>query len=108
MFGFGGFGRVRRRTRRLLAAAGVALSLGYQAFSIAYIAQEADHDCDGEGCPVCVQLQQCVSNFQLTGAGLEADATAEFLPVCAVGRIVPADVVPQCRSLVSLKVRFNE
>ena len=28
-------------------------------FSVLYIALEADHDCCGEGCAVCAQLQIC-------------------------------------------------
>ena len=108
MLGFGRFGRMRQQTRRLLAAAGVALLLGVQILSTVYIAHEADHDCEGEGCPVCVQLQQCVANFQLTGSGLEADTPTVSLPICAADRIVPVDVVQPCRSLVALKVQFNE
>ncbi len=108
MFGFGRFGRVRQQTRRLLAAVGVAFLLGYQIFSVAYIAHEADHDCEGEGCPVCVQLQQCVANFQLTGSGLEADATTVSLPILAAASAVPAEVVLPSRTLVALKVRMDE
>lgn len=108
MMGFGLFGRVRQQTRRLLAAVGVAFLLGCQIFSVAYIAHEADHDCNGDDCPICVQLQQCVANFQLTGSGLEADAASVSLPVFAADRIVPVDVVQSCRSLVAQKVQFNE
>lgn len=108
MFGFGRFGRIRQRTRRLLAAVGVALLLGFQAFSAIYITNEADHDCCGEECPICVQLQQCVANFQLTGSGLEADATTVSLPIIAADSAVPAEVVLPDRTLVALKVRMDE
>ncbi len=108
MFGFGRFGRIRQRTRRLLAAVGVAFLLGIQVFSAAYVAHEADHDCCGEECPVCVQLQQCVANFHLTGSGLEEDTTIVSLPILAAVRTVPIEVLPQCRSLVAQKVQFNE
>lgn len=108
MFGFGRFGRVRQRTRRLLAAVGAAVLLGSQAFSSAYIALEADHDCCGEGCPVCFQIQQCAENLQLTGSGLEADAAVVSLPSVAADLTVPTEVLPQSRSLVAQKVQFNE
>lgn len=108
MLGFGQFGRMRQRTRRLLAAVGVAFLLGFQILSAAYIAHEADHDCSGEECPICVQLQQCIANFHLTGSGLEADTTAVPLPIIVADRIVPVEVLPQCRSLVAQKVQFNE
>ncbi len=108
MFGFGRFGRVRQRIRRLLAAVGVAFLLGFQILSAAYVAHEADHDCSGEGCPICVQLQQCVANFQLTGSGLEADSAVVSLPIIAADRIVPVDVALPNRSLVAQKIQFNE
>ncbi len=108
MFGFGRFGRARQKTRRFLAAVGVALLLGFQIFSMAYIAHEADHACCGEECPVCVLLQQCAANLQLTGSGLEADATRVSLPMGVADPVVPAEVVPPSRSLVALKVQFNE
>ena len=106
--GFGGFGRMRQRTRRLLAAVGVSLLLGFQIFSAAYIAHEAEHECCGHGCPVCVQLQQYVAYFQLAGSGLEADAAVVSLPSVAAEQTVPAEVLPQSRSLVAQKVQFNE
>ena len=108
MFGFGRFGRVRQKTRRLLAAVGVAILLGFQVFSAAYVAHEADHDCSGEGCPICIQLQQCVANFQLTGSGLEADTVVVSLPIIATDRIAPVEVALPNRSLVAQKIQFNE
>ena len=108
MLGFGRFGRVRQKTRRLLAAVGVAILLGFQVFSAAYVAHEADHDCSGEGCPICIQLQQCVANFQLTGSGLEADTAFVSLPIIATDRIAPVEVALPNRSLVAQKIQFNE
>lgn len=108
MFGFGRFGRVRRKARRLLAAVAAGLLLGFQVFSAAYIVHEADHDCRGEGCPVCVQLEQCVANFQQTGTGNEADTAVVSLPVFSADAAVPAEVVPQSLLLVAQKAQFNE
>ncbi len=108
MPGFGQFGRMRQRTRRILAAVGVALLLGFQILSTAYIIHEADHDCCGEECPVCVQLRQCVANFHLTGSGIEADTTAVPIPVFAADAAIPAEVQLPILSLVSQKVQFNE
>ncbi len=108
MLGFGQIGRVREKTRRILSAVAAALFLGFQVFSAAYIIHEADHDCCGEGCPVCVQLEQCVLNFQQTGTGIEADTTVVSLPVFAADAAIPAEVQLPSLSLVSLKVQFNE
>lgn len=108
MFGFGRFGHARQATRRLMAAVGVALMLGLQAFSAAYLAHESDHECSGESCQVCVQIQQCVANFQLAGSGFAADAANAPLPVTAADQTIPAVVVSPSLTLVSQKVQFNE
>ena len=108
MFGLGRFGRMRQRTRRLLAAVGVAILLGFQVLSAAYVAHEAGHDCSGDGCPICIQLQQCVANFQLTGSGLEADTAGVSLPIIAADRIVLVEFALSNRSLVAQKIQFNE
>ena len=108
MFGVGRFERIRQRTRRFLAAVGVVLLLGFQAFSAVYVAHAADHDCSGEGCPTCVQLQQCVANFHLTGSGLETDTATVPFPICATDRIIPVEVALPNRSLVAQKIQFNE
>lgn len=42
MFGFGRFGRERQRLRQFFAAVGVAFLLGFQVFSAAYLAHEAE------------------------------------------------------------------
>ncbi len=108
MLGLGQFGRMRQRSRRILSAVAAALFLGCQVFSAAYIIHEAGHECSGEGCPVCVQLEQCVSNFQQTGTGIEADTTTVPIPVFAADAAIPAEVQLPSLSLVSQKVQFNE
>ena len=112
MLGFGHFGRVREKTRRLLAAAGVALLLGFQALSAAYAIHEADHSHDHDGdeskCPVCLQLRHCIANFHLTGPGLDADATTASAPVAGALPVFPAEIALPSRTLVALKVQFNE
>ena len=39
--------------------------------SVGYIVREANHDCTGEDCPVCVQIEQCLNNFRTLGTGME-------------------------------------
>ena len=108
MLGFGRFGRMRRRMRQSLAAVGAALLFGFQLFSAAYIAHEADHDCDGEDCQVCVELRHCVANLQSAGTGIQEDATAASLPVDAAPPASPPEVALPGRTLVALKIQLNE
>jgi len=108
MLGFNRFGHARDRIRRLLAVAGVALLLGFQAFSTITIIHEADHKCSCEDCPVCHELQQCVAYFQITGSGLEPNPAPLVEPVVFRDVVPCATVEPAHPTLVSLKVRLNE
>ena len=104
----GQMGRMRQKTRRLLAAVGAALLLSFQAFSVAYLVHESHHDCCGEGCPVCFQLQQSVANLQLAGPGGASEPAPVEVPA-ACGVFEPAAAVePSAITLVSLKVRLND
>ena len=104
----GRLGRAGQKTRRILAAVAVAFLLGIQVLSAVYVAHEADHDCSGEGCPICVQIHQCVANFQLTGTGTEADTPTASLHIIAADPIILIEAMPSDRSLVAQKVQFNE
>lgn len=108
MFGFGIFGHARQKTRRFLAFAGIALLFCFQLFSLAYIAIEADHDCCGEDCPICLDIRHCLANLQLTGSGLEDASVGDELP--PADTYCPPSSVPALVSAtpVSLKVRLNE
>ena len=35
-----------------------------------YIASEADHDCDGENCPICACIENCVAVLQRVGTAV--------------------------------------
>jgi len=108
MLGFGHLGRARQETRRLLAAIGVAFLLGVQALSTITIVHEADHDCCGEDCPVCAELQQCMAYFQLTGSGLEPEPLRLDQPTADEALAPVAAIEPIHPTLVSLKVRLDE
>lgn len=107
MLGVGRIGLFSQKARRLFSAVGAAILLGFQVFSTAYVVHEADHECSGEGCPVCVQLQQCVANFQLAGSGLPSDQPQIGVPPTFEGIAPVAAVELPSLTLVSLKVRFN-
>ncbi len=108
MLGFGTIGRKRQKIRRLLAAVSVALLLGVQALSAAYLAHEAYHECDGDHCQICLQLQHCIANFQLIGSGFEPEPMRLDTPAADTDVIPVAAVKPPRITLISLKVRMDE
>ena len=76
--------------------------------SAIYLAVEADHDCSGEDCAICHQLQVCENLLKSIGF---AGAAAVF---AAAVRYTPYSVIPSCAelvrtfTLVSLKVKLSD
>ena len=88
----------------LLAAVLAAVMLS----SAVYIAVEANHNCSGEDCAICHQLQACENLLKSMGL---AGAAAVF---AAVVRYTSRRVIPSCAevvrtfTLVSLKVKLSD
>ena len=57
-----------KKIAAILAAATASVMI----LSVAYIAAEANHDCAGEDCPVCVCIEQCLNNLRTLGTAVEA------------------------------------
>ena len=93
-----------RLITRLLAAVLAAVMLP----SSGFIAVEASHDCSGEDCAICHQLQFCENLLKSIGL---AGAAAVF---AAAVRYAPCRVIPSCAelvrtfTLVSLKVKLSD
>lgn len=64
--------------RRIFSGVLAAFLLAALFFSSAFVAHEADHDCIGRDCPICLEIQNCVANFQLLGSS--AAFGASLLP----------------------------
>ena len=85
-----------------------AFVLATLAFSSVFVTVEADHDCHGQDCSVCLEMQACVANFQLLGS-----STASGGPPIPATTLSFAETVPCARrapatTLQSLDVRFDE
>lgn len=57
----------KNRAVALLLSAAILLAVF---LSVVYIAEEARHDCMGEGCPVCHELLVCVRTLTLLGTAV--------------------------------------
>ena len=91
-----------------MAALSAAFLLGVAVFSSVFVTVEVDHDCDGRDCPVCLEMQNCVANFQLIGSSTVPCASP--LPAPSIFTVETASCV--CRApattLQTLDVRFDE
>ena len=95
--------------RRIFSGLLSALLLGALLFSSVFVASEADHDCSGQNCSVCLELQNCVANFQLLGSALGGGAVVP-VPSATIGfdtRVACVYHAPAL-TLQRLDVRFDE
>ena len=88
---------------RLLAAVLAVVMLS----SAVYIAVEANHNCSGEDCAICHQLQVCENLLKSIGlAGAAAAITAAFTyTMCRA--ILPCAEMNGTLTLVALKVKLS-
>ena len=87
----------------LLAAVLAAVMLS----SAVYIAVEANHNCSGEDCAICHQINVCENLLKSIGlAGSAAATVAAILYILC--RIIPSCIeVARTFTLVSLKVKLS-
>ena len=75
--------------------------------SAIYLAVEADHDCSGEDCAICHQINVCENLFKSIGLASSAAATVTAI-LYILCRIIPSCTeVARTFTLVSLKVKLS-
>ena len=94
--------------RRIMAGICAAFVLVTIFFSSVLLAADADHDCDGHDCPICLEMQNCVANFQLLGSSTTTGGTP--IPAATLSSVetVPCARRAPATTLQSLDVRFDE
>ena len=94
--------------RRIFSGLLSAFLLAVLLFSSAFVASEADHDCSGRDCPICLEVQNCVANFQLLGSSTTSGAS--ILPETCQFAVETAQCARRApvTTLQSLDVRFDE
>ncbi len=95
------------KVKRISCGAAALLFFALLALSAVFLAAEAQHDCEGEGCHVCARMQECVNALRRAGGPLPsffAAALGAFLLLLALAApvFIFARVTP-----VSGKVRLN-
>ncbi|MCR5060383.1 MAG: hypothetical protein K6A80_05035 [Saccharofermentans sp.] len=99
---------VLSKHKKIMAGIMGILMLFIVLFSAFYIIAEADHDCDGEDCPVCTCIQQCVNTLHQTDDGMPRQAAVIVSVVLlSVSVVIPVLVIP-LETPVSSKVRLND
>ena len=94
--------------RRIMTGICAAVVLATIFFSSILLATEADHDCCGHDCPICLEMQNCVANLQLLGTS--AASSTILLPETCHFTVETAPCARRApvTTLQSLDVRFDE
>lgn len=96
--------RKKRFLTMLLAAVLGAAVL----FSVAYIAEEVNHECTGTGCAVCQQISVCESLLKAVGGAALAAGAAAMVFSKQHGAVLPCAECAQTNTLISLKVKLSD
>lgn len=100
--------RPNAHTRRVLSGLCAAFVLATLAFSSIFVVSEADHDCHGQDCPVCQEIQTCIENFQLLGSSAASGEAPLPKTVLSTVETVPCARRAPVTTLQTLDVRFDE
>ena len=73
-----------------------------------YIAEEENHHCTGEDCPICANLHQAEQTLRNTGNGTIVIVTISLMPILFALLITEQFLLASDTSLVSQKVRLND
>ena len=77
----------RNRIAALLLAVTILVIMLYSAF---FVAAEADHDCVGEGCPICYQIDACQNTLKSLSLAVCVTAVALRLHIFCAGVFLSA------------------
>lgn len=95
----------KKKIAAILLAVAVLLVVLYSAL---FIAAETNHDCTGENCPICYQINVCQNALKnLSSAVCTAILTAAFIHTLCKNILICRNFV-QNYTLVSLKVKLSD
>ena len=98
---------IRSYIRRAIASAVICVLIFVLASSSFIVVNEADHECTGDGCPVCVLIQQCENTIKVFGTAVLAVFVSIFLNAAlTLLTSETADCIVR-HTPVSLKTRIN-
>ncbi len=91
-----------------LASVLVLLVACIMLFSVLFIAMEADHDCCGEGCAICAQIQAC-EDLLRNLLSIAALVVAAWCLYALIRVFVDTECCPLYRhTLIVLKVKLSD
>ena len=99
---------MRTKSNKILSILICITLLFVAAASLFYLAEEINHSCTGENCPVCANMHQAEQTLKNLGTGVIANVVSVFRPTIILCIIMVRFFFVICTSLVSQKVRIND
>ncbi len=95
------------KTAKHLAVLLSVLMISVMLFSAFYVVSEANHDCCGDCCPVCAQIDQCNAVLRSAGEGTAALSMTILLTLIVSELLIMADKNVYLPTLITQKIRLN-
>ncbi len=83
------------------------LMISVMLLSALYVISETNHDCCGDCCPICAQIDQCNAVLRSAGEGTAALTMAILLAVIVSELFIMADRNVFLPTLITQKIRLN-
>ena len=94
-------------TKRILAMLMAVIVFALMLCSAFFLAEEANHDCVGDGCQVCLQMNVCRGILKSLSLVLHAAAAALAVACILCGSFWPREESTDHVTLVTLKVKLS-
>ena len=95
------------KTKRILAMLMAVAIFAVMLSSALFLAEEADHDCIGDGCQICVQMNVCRGILKSLSLAFHAAVAALAVACILYGSICPRGESSDHVTLVTLKVKLS-
>ena len=95
------------KAAKYLAVLLCVLMISVMLLSALYVISEANHDCCGDCCPICSQIDQCNAVLRSAGEGTAVLTMAILLVVIVSELFVLADRNVFLPTLITQKIRLN-
>ncbi len=76
--------------------------------SFIYIVKEANHSCDGDNCPICLNIKHCEENIRTKTGGSVNISQLVITVLAALFCLSLAEYDISPNTLIIQKVRFND
>ena len=95
------------KTKRILAMLMVVAIFAVVLSSALFLAEEAHHDCIGDGCQICFQMNVCRGILKSLSLALHAAVAALAVTYILCGNFWACEEPAGCATLVTLKVKLS-